>query len=150
MLSLFIYTYLYVTISKLLIVLVGKILGGGGNCPHPVSTAMFTSSIHLHNIVSYVDNLSLSLSLQIHAFMYPCIHVFCVCTHAYIILCSSVCVVVYVRVRVFLIVDVCMLKPYGLLHSQSYAILQKSGALHISHNFIYMCTQFITKLFHNH
>ena len=34
-LALSIYTYFYVTISKHLIVLVGKILGGGGNCPLP-------------------------------------------------------------------------------------------------------------------
>ena len=26
---------------------------------------------------------------------------------------------------------------------------EKSGALHITHHLIYMCTQFITKLFHN-
>ena len=63
--------------------------------------------------------------------MYQCIHVFCLCIHAYIILCSSVCVCVYVKVRVFLIVDVCMLNPYGLLHSQSYAILQKRVVLFI-------------------
>ena len=50
---------------------------------------------------------------------------------AHIILCSSACVGVYVKVRVFLIVDVCMLNPYGLLHSQSYAILQERVALFI-------------------
>ena len=40
------------------------------------------------------------------------------------------------------------------LWTPSFTILRhstgKSGALHITHHFIYMCTQFINKLFHNH
>ena len=68
--------------------------------------------------------------------MYQCIPVF-VCIH----LCSSVCVGVNVCVRLFLIVDVCMLGLMDFVHNRKCYFTEKV-ALFILYK------QFIPKLFH--